>query len=117
MVIRVQLGKGGKDRYTLLSRRLLQILRAYWKVERPSTWLFPNHSKVDPVNSDKMRRVFARARDEIGLDKIYTPHTLRHSFATHLLDAGTDLVNLHLPVDATLRGINVRASCSCVATT
>lgn len=92
MVLRIRYAKGSKQRYTVLSPRLLQALREYWKRERPTEWLFPGQGKSGTVSPDTVRQVFRRACDEVGLGKWCTPHTLRHSFATHLLEQGTDLV-------------------------
>jgi site-specific recombinase XerD len=90
-VIRVRSGKGQKDRYVMLSPRLLEILRAYWKVARPGDFLFPGAAPDRPLTTGSVRKVCSRARRAAGLDKHVTVHTLRHSFATHLLEAGTDL--------------------------
>jgi integrase/recombinase XerD len=92
MVLRVRAGKGGKERLTVLSPRLLTVLRAYWRLTRPRVWLFPGATPARPVAIDTARNVFHRACVQAGLPSCYTPHSLRHSFATHLLDAGTDLV-------------------------
>jgi site-specific recombinase XerD len=91
MVIRVT-GKGRKERLTVLSPRLLEVLRTYWRLTKPSVWLFPGAKPDHPVSLDTARNVFHRACVAAGLPFGYTPHSLRHSFATHLLDAGTDLV-------------------------
>jgi integrase/recombinase XerD len=91
MVIRVRHGKGQKDRYVMLSPRLLEILRAYWKAARPSDFLFPGAAPDRPLTTGSVRKVCSRARRAAGLDKPITVHTLRHSFATHLLESGTDL--------------------------
>jgi site-specific recombinase XerD len=92
MVLRVQDGKGAKDRYTVLAPRLLQVLREYWKQQRPKGWLFPGHTKDGHLSPVSVRAVFKRALCQAGVPGHYTPHVLRHSFATHLLDAGTELV-------------------------
>jgi integrase/recombinase XerD len=91
MVIRVRHGKGQKDRYVMLSPRLLEVLRAYWKAARPGDFLFPGAAPDQPLTTGSVRKVCSRARRAAGLDKHVTVHTLRHSFATHLLESGTDL--------------------------
>ncbi len=93
-VIRVQQGKGCKQRYTLLPQRLLQVLRCYWRRYRPEGWLFPGRTAEGHICPDTVRQVFRKAREQAGLGRWCTPHTLRHAFATHLLEAGTDLVVL-----------------------
>jgi integrase/recombinase XerD len=91
MVIRVRQGKGRKDRYVMLSPRLLEALRAYWKAVRPQGVLFPGAIPGQPITTGSINKVCQRARKSAGLDKKITAHTMRHSFATHLLEAGTDL--------------------------
>ena len=91
MVIRVNQGKGRKDRYAMLSPRLLVVLRAYWLHARPKDWLFPGEDPGKPLAASCVQRVCQQARRASGLRKRVTPHTLRHSFATHLLEGGTDL--------------------------
>ena len=91
MVIRVRAGKGRKDRYVMLSPRLLEILRAYWKATRPANFLFPGATPDQPLTTGSIRKVCSRACLAAGLGKHVTVHTLRHSFATHLLESGTDL--------------------------
>ena len=90
-VIRVQQGKGKKDRYTLLSPALLEILDRYCWAARPEDLLFTTRFKDRPITDSTVQRVCIQARHEAGIDKRISPHTLRHSFATHLLEAGTDL--------------------------
>ena len=91
MVIRVEQGKGAKDRYVMLSPPLLNILRAYWRLARPRTWLFPTRGGYRPMDPTMLGIACRRAREVMGLQKHVTVHTLRHSFATHLLEAGTDI--------------------------
>ena len=91
MVIRVEQGKGKKDRYALLSPRLLVVLRAYWLHARPKDWLFPGEKPGKPLSASCVHRVCKQARHASGLTKRVTPHMLRHSFATHLLEGGTNL--------------------------
>jgi site-specific recombinase XerD len=91
-VIHVRLGKGGKDRYVMLSERLLIALRQYWLQVKPSGgWLFPGRIPTEPLATATVRRAMAKAMKAIGLKKRVSPHGLRHSFATHLLEAGTDI--------------------------
>lgn len=91
MTLRVEHGKGGKDRYVMLSPRLLEILRSYWRVARPRDWLFPGRDASRPLNPVSLHRACRLAATAAGLDKQVTVHTLRHSFATHLLESGTNI--------------------------
>ena len=91
MTIRVQQGKGAKDRYVMLSPRLLKRLREYWKIQRSTHWLFPGRAKTQHISPSTVRQVCREAWFASGLKKRVTPHILRHSFATHLLEAGADL--------------------------
>jgi integrase/recombinase XerD len=90
MVIRIQQGKGRKDRYVMLSAQLLGILRTYWRLARPAHWLFPGRGDR-PIEACVLNAACRSAARAAGLDKRVTVHTLRHSFATHLLEAGTDI--------------------------
>jgi site-specific recombinase XerD len=91
MVIRVQQGKGGKDRYVMLSVQLLGILRTYWRLARPKDWLFPGRDPANPIEVNVLHAACRSACAASGLTKRVTVHTLRHSFATHLLESGTDI--------------------------
>lgn len=94
MQLKVTLGKGAKERRVPLSPRLLQQLREYWKHERPSTWLFPGRTHDVSLSSTTIQKVFKTAVTKTGLQKNITPHTLRHSYATGLLEAGVDLLTI-----------------------
>ncbi len=91
MCIKVRGGKGGRDRYTLLSPQLLQILRDYWHSYRPRTWLFPSRAGTGPLCATMAQRMYYAARDAASLGRQGGIHTLRHCFATHLLESGVDL--------------------------
>jgi site-specific recombinase XerD len=94
MLIKVEEGKGKKDRYTLLSKRLLKELRIYYRKYRPDTYLFPSsfaRKKDKPLSYEAIRSVYDEARKKAGVKKGAGVHTLRHSFATHLLEAGYDI--------------------------
>ena len=91
MQLRVAQGKGKKDRYALLSPVTLNLLRDYWRQYRPFSWLFPGRSPERPISTRSIQKVFKDAKRKAGIKKPATVHTLRHSFATHLLEAGTDI--------------------------
>lgn len=96
MMIRVEQGKGRKDRYTLLSSRLLIELRAYWREERPSRWLFPGQPSHRSMTPRAAQKVYALAVRKAGIRRRGGIHTLRHCFATHLLEAGVDARTIQL---------------------
>jgi site-specific recombinase XerD len=96
MVIRVEQGKGRKDRYVMLPPRLLELLRDYWKRTRPGTWLFPGDRPDRPVSPLSINRTCREVRAQCGIGKPVAPHSLRHAFAVHLLEAGTDLRTIQL---------------------
>ncbi len=96
MVIRVDQGKGNKDRYVMLSPRLLEALRSYWTAERPKLWLFPGDICGSPITQDAVRQACRKAHRACGVSKPITPHSLRHAFATHLLESGTDVRTIQL---------------------
>jgi site-specific recombinase XerD len=90
-VLRVQQGKGKKDRYTVLSPALLEMLDRYCWAAQPEDLLFTTRLRDRPITDSTVQRVCVQAQQDAGIDKRISPHTLRHSFATHLLEAGTDL--------------------------
>jgi integrase/recombinase XerD len=90
MTIRVEQGKGGQDRYTILSATLLEALRVYWRACRPTTWLFPGRGER-PMDPSALQRAYGLAKRRANLTKPGGIHALRHAFATHLLEAGVDL--------------------------
>jgi integrase/recombinase XerD len=91
MVIRVEQGKGSKDRYVILSEHLLKLLRVWWKAARPQGWLFPGQNPVNPLTPRQLNRACHAAAQMAEIDKRVSLHTLRHSFATHLLEQKTDI--------------------------
>jgi integrase/recombinase XerD len=112
MVVHVRQGKGRKDRLVPLSPRLLGELRAYWRLGRPRTWLFPGKKPDQPLTDGGAQRLFGRVRRRAGLGKRCSMHTLRHSYATHLLEAGVDLRTLqallgHASLETTARYLHV----------
>ncbi len=90
-LIHVDDGKGGRDRKAMLSPSLLEVLRDYWRESRPEGWLFPGKPKINPLSPRQLNRAFTSAKHMAGITKPATLHTLRHSFATHLLEANTDV--------------------------
>ena len=91
MVIRVEQGKGRKDRYVMLSPYLLDLLRAWWRAARPRGWLFPGRDPIQPLTTRQLNRACHAAAIMAEIDKPVSLHTLRHSFATHLLEQKTDI--------------------------
>jgi len=91
MLIHVDQGKGGKDRKVMLSPGLLNLLRDWWREARPEGWLFPGKPKINPISPRQLSRAFTSAKNMAGVNPTATLHTLRHSFATHLLEANTDI--------------------------
>jgi site-specific recombinase XerD len=91
MVIRIERGKGGKERYVMLSDQLLAILRSYWRLTRPEGFLFPGRDPNKPIVPNVLHAACRSAIAAAGLDKKVSVHVLRHSFATHLLESGVDI--------------------------
>ena len=91
MVIRVEQGKGRKDRYVMLSPHLLELLRVWWKAGRPRGWLFPGQNRVNPLTTRQLNRACHAAAQMADIKKRVSLHTLRHSFATHLLEQNIDI--------------------------
>ncbi len=108
MTLRVEQGKGAKDRYTLLSPRLLAELRGYWRAYRPAQWLFPARDPMRPISEHTVHRLYHAAKARAGIAKQGGIHSLRHAFATHLLEAGVDVHTIqrlmgHGHISSTLR--------------
>lgn len=91
MLLRVERGKGGKTRHAMLSPTLLELLRDWWRIGRPRAWLFPGRDPINPMTTRQLTRACHAAARKAGLDKRVSPHTLRHSFATHLLEQDIDI--------------------------
>jgi integrase/recombinase XerD len=96
MMVRVQQGKGGKDRYSILSQSALELLRRYWRQYRPKEWLFEGQKEGTHIGLTAIRNIFLEAKKRACITKPASPHTLRHSFATHLIEAGTSLHHVQL---------------------
>jgi len=91
MLVRVRRGKGGKDRYVPLAERTLELLRAYWQLEHPRPWLFPARRQPIPLSPTSLQKTFKAVVRQSGIAKDASIHTLRHSYATHLLERGVSL--------------------------
>lgn len=112
MLIRVEMGKGRKDRHAMLSPQLLSLLRAWWLQCRSRGWLFPGQDPLRPISVRQLNRVCHMAAEAAGLGSWVTPHTLRHSFATHLLESDIDVRVIqvllgHAKLDTTARYTHV----------
>ena len=108
MLLRIEQGKGQKDRYSMLSPRLLAVLRTYWRAQRPRYWLFPSWRENQHLSAASLQNACREAGKHCHIGKRITPHTLRHSFATHLLENGTDVRVIqvllgHSRIDTTAR--------------
>ncbi len=113
MQLRVTCGKGAKERRVPLSPRLLKELREYWKQYRPVTYLFPGRTRDVPLAPTTIQKVIKASTARAGIERNITPHTLRHSFATHLLEAGVDLLAIsrllgHKSFSTTMKYLHVR---------
>jgi site-specific recombinase XerD len=118
MVIRVEAGKGRKDRYVMLSSRLLQLLREYWRRTHPGEWLFPGDRPGEPITRFAVEHACREARARSGITRPVTPHSLRHAFAVHLLESGTDLRTIqlllgHRNLSTTARYLRIATSTVC----
>jgi len=91
MLLRIEQGKGRKDRFAMLSPQLLELLRDWWRIARPQVWLFPGQNLVNPLTTRQFNRAVHAAAHMAEIAKRVTPHTLRHSFATHLLEQNIDI--------------------------
>jgi site-specific recombinase XerD len=121
MVIRVDQGKGQKDRYVMLSPKLLEILRQWWRVEKPKPWLFPGNIPGRHISKDAVEQACQKARRRCPIPKPTTPHSLRHAFAVHLLEAGTDVRTIqlllgHRSLATTARYLRIATSKVCSTT-
>src|SRR5215469_15898119 len=121
MVIRVDQGKGQKDRYVMLSPRLLEILRNWWRVEKPKRWLFPGDRPGQHISKDAVEQACQKARHRCSIPKPTTPHSLRHAFAVHLLESGTDIRTIqlllgHRSLATTARYLRIATTKVCSAT-
>jgi integrase/recombinase XerD len=121
MVIRVEQGKGRKDRYVMLPPKLLWLLRDYWNRTRPGAWLFPGDRPDQPISPKTVNLVCREVRTQCGISKPVTPHALRHSFAVHLLEAGTDLRTIqlllgHRNLSTTAQYLRIATSTVCATT-
>jgi len=111
-VVRVRHGKGCKDRQTLLPAKLLELLRCYWRKQRPTDWLFPSEDSTRPLSPKAVFLACRKAARKAGLAKPIHPHSLRHAFATHLLEAGVNLRTIqillgHANLETTARYLHV----------
>lgn len=118
MVIRVEQGKGQKDRYVMLSPKLLEILRGYWRVMPPKVWLFEGDTPGRPITANAVQQACQKTQKVAGIRKPVTPHAFRHAFAVHLLESGTDVRTIqlllgHRSLETTARYLRIATSKVC----
>jgi integrase/recombinase XerD len=121
MVIRVDQGKGQKDRYVMLSPRLLEILREWWRLEKPKGWLFPGDIPGRHITRFAVEQACQQAHQSSHIPKPITPHSMRHAFAVHLLESGTDVRRIqlllgHRSLATTARYLRIATSKVCATT-
>ena len=121
MVIRIEQGKGQKDRYVMLSPKLLEILRDWWRRERPTSWLFPGDRPGRHITRSAVEQACEKAHRRARIPKPVTPHSMRHAFAVHLLEAGTDVRTIqlllgHRSLATTARYLRIATSKVCSTT-
>ncbi len=121
MVIRVELGKGQRDRYVMLSAKLLRILRDWWRQERPETWLFSGYPVDRHITTNSVVDACHKGQRFSGIPKAITPHSMRHAFAVHLLESGTDVRTIqlllgHRSLATTARYLRIATSKVCSTT-
>ena len=121
MVVRVEQGKGQKDRYVMLSAKLLEIQRNWWRVEKPKEWLFPGDIPGEHISKDAVQQACQKAHRLCRISKPITPHSLRHAFSVHLLESGTDVRTIqlllgHRSLATTARYLRIATSKVCSTT-
>jgi len=121
MMIRIELSKGHKDRDVQLSPKLLELLRCYWRTVRPGEWMFPGQNPHQPLSRDAVGNAVTDASERAGLKKHTSPHSLRHAYAVHLLEAGTDIRKIqlllgHRSLSTTARYLRLATTTVCATT-
>jgi site-specific recombinase XerD len=121
MMIRIELSKGHKDRDVQLSPKLLELLRCYWRKVRPREWMFPGQNPDQPLTRDAVGEAVAGTSQRIGLKKAISPHSFRHAYAVHLLEAGTDVRRIqlllgHRSLSTTARYLRLATTTVCATT-
>ena len=121
MMIRIEQSKGHQDRYVPLSPKLLELLRTYWRKVRPQEWLFPGQDPNQPLSREAVGQAITHASQRAGLTKDTSPHSLRHAYAVHLLEAGTDLRKIqlllgHRSLSTTARYLHLATTTVCATT-